>query len=349
MACILDGGQLTLTGFVGDSFWDDGFTQGEVLVALAQIDDDADLTVLINSGGGYATEGAAIYAMLGRRSGQTNIVVDGIAASAASLIAMAGDTITMSAGSVMMIHDPAGMTFGNSADHAKTIEGLEALATSYARVYAARSGKTIDEARDIMKAERWFGPDEAVAEGFADEIGEAKAKAVAAFDYRLYTAAPNRLVALSKSKKWDLNQVSQEPKASAPASPCQPKEIDMTDKERADKLAAELETLKAENATMKAEKDDRERRDAIMALEEAKGREAQAQLLADNGVAVESAKAILAAAPASDDTDTEDNPSTYERQRLDGAGMNRGGGKPEAKSGLSTLVDSRLAKAKRPS
>jgi ATP-dependent Clp protease protease subunit len=348
MACILDGGQLTLTGFVGDSFWDDGFTQGEVLVALAQIDDDADLTVLINSGGGYATEGAAIYAMLGRRSGQTNIVVDGIAASAASLIAMAGDTITMSAGSVMMIHDPAGMTFGNSADHAKTIEGLEALATSYARVYAARSGKTIDEARDIMKAERWFGPDEAVAEGFADEVGEAKAKAVAAFDYRLYAAAPNRLVALSKSKKWDLNQVSHEPKASAPASPCQPKEIDMTDKERADKLAAELETLKAENATMKAEKDDRDRRDAIMALEEAKGREAQAQLLADNGVAVESAKAILAAAPASDDNDTEDNPSTYERQRLDGAGMNRGGGKPEAKSGLSTLVDSRLAKANRP-
>ncbi|WP_339760733.1 head maturation protease, ClpP-related [uncultured Hoeflea sp.] len=349
MACILDDGQLTLTGFVGDSFWDDGFTQGEVLVALAQIDDDADLTVLINSGGGYATEGAAIYAMLGRRSGQTNLVVDGIAASAASLIAMAGDTITMSAGSVMMIHDPAGMTFGNSADHAKTIEGLEALATSYARVYAARSGKTIEEARDIMKAERWFGPDEALTEGFADEVGEAKAKAVAAFDYRLYAAAPNRLVALSKSKKWDLKQISHEPKASAPAAPCQPKEIDMTDKERADMLAAELETLKAENATMKTAQDDRDRRDAIMALDEANGREGQAKLLADNGVAVESAKAILAAAPLSKDNDTEDSPSTYERQRLDGAGMNRGGGKPDGKSGLSTLVDSRLAKAKRPS
>jgi ATP-dependent protease ClpP protease subunit len=336
MACILDGGQLTLTGFVGDNYWDDGFTQGEVLVALAQVEDDADLTVLINSGGGYATEGAAIYAMLGRRSGQTSLVIDGIAASAASLIAMAGDTISMSAGSVMMIHDPAGMTFGNSADHAKTIEGLEALATSYARVYAARSGKTIEESRDIMKAERWFGPDEAVAEGFADEVGAAKARTVSAFDYRLYAAAPNRLVALSKSKKWDLKQISHEPKASAPAASCQPKEIDMTDKERADMLAAELETLKAENATMKADKDDRDRRDAIMALEEAKGHEKQAEMLADNGVTVEGAKAILATTPTNDNN-TEDNPSTYERQRLDGAGLNRGDGKPGGKGDKSAL------------
>lgn len=110
----------------------------------------------------------------------------------------------------------------------------------------------------------------------------------------------------------------------------------MTDKERADKLAADLETLKAENATMKAEKDDHDRRDAIMALEEAKGREAQAKLLADNGVAVESAKAILAAAPAPSDQE-EDTSKNYERTRLDGAGMNRGANHPDKKGDKSIL------------
>lgn len=346
MACILDGDQLTLTGFVGDNYWDDGFTSGEVLVALAQVEDESELTVMINSGGGYATEGAAIYAMLGRRAGTTNLVIDGIAASAASLITMAGDTITMSAGSVMMIHDPAGLTFGNSADHAKTIEGLEALATSYARIYAARSGKTVEEARDIMKAERWYTPDEAVAEGFADATGEAKAKAVAAFDYRMYACAPKRLVALSKSKNWDFEKLPSKPAASAPVAPRQPQESVMTDKERADMLAAENETMKAEMAKLAKAQEDRDRRDGIMALEEAKGREDQARLLADNGVGVEAAKVILAAAvaPAAKEEDT---PETYQRRRLDGAGMSRGGGKPEAKSGLTALVDARLARATR--
>jgi len=347
MACILDGGQLTLTGFVGDNYWDDGFTSGEVLVALAQVEDDAELTVIINSGGGYATDGAAIYAMLGRRAGVTDVVIDGIGASAASLIAMAGNTITMSAGSVMMIHDPAGMTFGNSADHSKTIEGLEALATSYARVYAARSGKTVDQAREIMKAERWFNPDDAVAEGFADAVGEATAKAVAAFDYRLYASAPNRLVALSKSKKWDLAEVSSKPAASAPVSPRQPQETVMTDKERADNLAAENATLKISLATLQAAQDEADRHNGVMALEEVKGREVQAKALADNGVGIEAAKAILAATLLTGDEPADDPAIEYDRQRLDGAGMNRGGGKPEAKSGLSGLVDARLAKASR--
>lgn len=341
MACILDGGQLTLTGFVGDDFWDDGFTPGDVLVALAQIDDDAELDVMINSGGGYATDGAAIYAMLGRRSGVTNVVVDGIAASAASLIAMAGNTITMSAGAVLMIHDPAGMTFGNSADHAKTIEGLEALATSYARVYAARSGKTVEQARGIMKAERWFVPDEAVAEGFADAVGEATAKAVAAFDYRLYASAPNRLVALSKSKNWDLEPISSKPAASAPAPPRQPQETVMTDKERADNLAAENANLKTILATLQAAQDERDRHDGVMALEEVKGREDQAKALASNGVGVEAAKAILAATPlAGSDLDTVDD---YERQRLDGAGMNRGTNKPTQK-GDKTVLSAAVAR-----
>ena len=145
MAATLDGQTLTLSGFVGDNFWGDGFTYDDVLLALAQVEHDSDLVVRINSGGGYATEGAAIHSLLSNRAGKTAVIVDGVAASSASVITMAGETVEMTVGSIMMIHDPASMTFGNSAEHKKSVEMLEALATSYSRVYAAKSGKAADQ------------------------------------------------------------------------------------------------------------------------------------------------------------------------------------------------------------
>lgn len=347
MAAILEGNRLTLTGDVGDFGWGDYFTHGDVVLALAQIDDEDDLAVFINSGGGIATEGAAIFALLGRRAGSTEVTVDGIAASAASLIAMAGDTITMSVGSTMMVHDPSGITIGNSAEHSKTIEGLEALATAFARAYASRTGKTVEECREIMKEERWFTAEEAVAEGFADAVGEQKAKPVAAFAYhQVYDHAPKKLVAMAKAKDW------RRPGASVPAASAaqssQQKEMTMTDKERADQLAAELAELKAqmksnqdadaaanmqqELETLRAEKQARETTDSIMALEEAQGREDQAKALADAGISVEKAKAIMAATPKAD-------AGVLEQRRLNGEGLNgKGGSQPSAKGDKSVLA-----------
>ena len=69
MACILDGSKLTLSGTVGDDWWGDAFSYSDVLLALAEVDEDADLTVHINSGGGIATEGAAIHSLLANRPG----------------------------------------------------------------------------------------------------------------------------------------------------------------------------------------------------------------------------------------------------------------------------------------
>lgn len=349
MACILDGGKLTLSGYVGDDLWGDGFTYGEVVMALAQIDADADLTVHINSAGGIATEGAAIHSLLSGRVGRTEVVVEGIAASAASLIAMAGDSVTMALGSLLMIHDPAGMTWGTSEDHAKTIEGLESLATAYARVYAAKSGKTADECRRIMKDERWYAPDEAVEAGFADAASQAKAMPVAAFDYRAFAHAPERLVALAHKKNWSFE--AKKPAASAPVNSSQ-KGNDMTDKERADHLAAELEAIKAQmkagkdadvSAAMQAElealradKAARENADAIMALEEAKGREAQARALADAGVKVDAAKVVLAAAPMVEDA------SAYEARAM-ASGVSSGA-KPTKVNGVQAWADFRKAR-----
>lgn len=209
MAVIVEDGKLTLTGYVGESTLEydgwvifDGFTHAEVVAALGEIGADTDLTVHINSGGGYAIEGSAIRSALADRAGRTDVVIDGIAASAASLIAMAGQTVSMSLGSLLMIHDPSGSTWGTVADHEKSIKGLNALGNTYARVYAGKSGKTDAECRDIMRVETWYTPEEAVAAGFADEELAGQSGAVAAFPYQSYAHAPRDLVAMAKTNGW---------------------------------------------------------------------------------------------------------------------------------------------------
>lgn len=326
MSVILDGQELTLTGTVGAYWFEDGFTHAEIVTALAGL--EGDITVRLNSGGGIAAEGAAIYSTLVTYDGDVNLIIEGIAASAASLIAMAGDTITMADGAVLMIHDPMNITIGNSADHAKTIEELEAYAKAYARVYAKRSGKTADECRDIMKAETWFDSEAAIEAGFADDTGEdrpAKAKA-SAFDYRVYAHAPKRFSAMARAKNWSMSDhLPQNPQAASSAA-VSGKDTPMTDKERADALAAEVATLKAEKAAATASADaavvaDRDRRTAIMKLDETKGREALAEHLFMLGNTPEQAKATLAVSPAAVVAPT-DPAAAYEAARLAGASLN---------------------------
>lgn len=289
MAAILEDGKLRLSGYVGDYYYDDGFTSNDVVIALAQVDADAELDVFVNSPGGIATEGAAIHALLSARPGVTNIVVEGIAASAASLIAMAGATVTMSAGSVMMIHDPSGMTWGTSDDHAKTIEGLEALATAYARVYAGKSGKSADDCREIMKAERWFTPEQAVEEGFANATTETKAQAVAAFDYRIFAHAPQRLKTMASKKNWSL------PEADMSADPAketrQPQEPAMATEQTTTGLTpADIDKAKAD-ASADATKTTTATSAEIVDICVAAGVPTMASALIREGVTVEQAKA----------------------------------------------------------
>lgn len=189
-------GELVLYGFVGEDGWGEYFTPRMVLDALLQM--SGDITVRINSGGGIAMDGLAIYnALKMYQGGKVTIVVDGIAASAASLIAMAGETVKMAAGSLMMIHDPASIAIGNADEMQATADVLDMMAGQFAAIYAAKAGITADAARQIMKAETWYTADEAVAAGFADELVQTDSKAVALFDYRLYPKAPQKLTALA--------------------------------------------------------------------------------------------------------------------------------------------------------
>lgn len=188
---LLVNGEILLYGDVGDPWgWGDGFTVRDVAEALAEAP-QGPLSVRINSGGGNAFDGIAIHALLKARG--VTILVDGLAASAASLIAMAGTEIIMNRGAMLMIHDPSSITWGDAEAHRKSADTLDVIADSYAKVYAERSGKTPAEARDIMKVETWFGADEAVEAGFASSVATADAQPVSSFDYTLYRAAPAAL------------------------------------------------------------------------------------------------------------------------------------------------------------
>ncbi|WP_056033403.1 head maturation protease, ClpP-related [Loktanella sp. 3ANDIMAR09] len=326
MAVILKDGNLTLTGYVGDH-WEyagdviiDGITQAMVLEALGQIDDDAPLTVRINSGGGIATDGVAIRSALAERSGRTDVVIEGIAASAASIIAMAGETITMATGSQLMIHDPSGFTFGTADDHDKSRRALDSIATGYARVYAKRSGQSEAACRDMMKAETWMDDAAAVAAGFADATTDEQATAVAAFPYQSYARAPQPLVAMAQANGWRHPAAMQKATANSAPPKSQPteKEFIVTNKTGA---SAETEAEKIEAAKKEAVEADRARRTAVLALDEAKGREALAEhMLTETESSVDEIKAILAAAPKASTDDKTPLPPIGDRATADGAG-----------------------------
>ena len=167
------------------SWW--GISAQEFCDELAAI--EGDVEVHINSPGGLAFDGMAIYNALASRSGGVTTVVDGLAASAASTIAMAGRPRVMSPGSMMMIHDASGLCIGNELDMLDTAKLLGKLSGNIASVYAAHSGTPADEWRETMRGEGWYTAQEAVDAGLADEVA-AKASddddATAAWDGEIF-------------------------------------------------------------------------------------------------------------------------------------------------------------------
>lgn len=246
---LMAGSELLLSGFVGDSFAGEGFTYAQVMRSLATMD-GRDVTMRVNSGGGYATEGAAIMAALQAYPGRVTARVEGLAASAASLLVMGADDIVIAPGALMMIHDPSGLTLGDADDHRKAAFKLDKLADTYAAAYAARSGKPAAEIRDLMRAETWMTGDEAAAMGFADRVETGKDPvAVAAFDFRVYARAPQQLLRLASERGW---RFGAQPVTAASAASHQ-KEIAMTAKtEMAASEQPADPTNAAKEATMKA-------------------------------------------------------------------------------------------------
>ncbi|MER8948964.1 head maturation protease, ClpP-related [Mesorhizobium sp. M0959] len=236
MADIYTNGELILHGPVaGDFFGPNAFTSHDVIGALAQ-HGSKPLTVRLNCPGGDAFDGIGIYNALARHKAGVTVVVEGLAASAGSLIAMAGSEIVMCAGTMMMLHEAHGVTVGPASAQLKQAELLDRLSGEYASIYAARAGAAPDAVRASMKDEIWFTAEEAVEAGYATKVDKAKAKSFAAFDYRAYAKAPEALKALALKNNWTAG----EKPLSASA-----------EKDRADTLQAELDALKASSQTEK--------------------------------------------------------------------------------------------------
>ncbi len=131
---------------------------------------NGDITVWINSPGGDCVAAAQIYNMLMNYKGNVTIKIDGIAASAASVIAMAGTKVIMSPVSMMMIHNPATTAFGDSADMQKAIAMLDEVKESIINAYEIKTGLSRTKLSHLMDAETWMDANSAIEMGFADEI-----------------------------------------------------------------------------------------------------------------------------------------------------------------------------------
>ena len=128
------------------------------------------LELRLNSPGGSVFDAVAIYNALKRHDGNVTVTIDGVAASAASYVAMAGDEIVMPENAFLMIHDPSGLVMGTAGDMRDMAEALDKIAGSLIKGYAAKSGKPDEEIATLMAAETWFDAAEAVEAGFADRI-----------------------------------------------------------------------------------------------------------------------------------------------------------------------------------
>lgn len=162
---------LRLDGTIAeDSWFDDDVTPEEFKKELDA--GKGPITVWINSPGGDCIAAAQIYNMLMTYQGKVTVVIDGIAASAASVIAMAGDRIVMSPVANMMIHNPLTVAYGNHQDFEQAIQMLDSVKETIINAYEIKTGLSRDEISDMMDAETWMDANEAVRLHFADEIAK---------------------------------------------------------------------------------------------------------------------------------------------------------------------------------
>lgn len=129
-----------------------------------------DINLWINSRGGDVFAAAQIYTMLKEYPGKVKVKIDGLAASAASVIAMAGDTVEMSPVSMLMIHNPLTICIGNANDMKATIERLEVVKETIMNAYGKKTKLSRDKLSEMMDAEKFMDAKEAVELGFADSI-----------------------------------------------------------------------------------------------------------------------------------------------------------------------------------
>ncbi|MCC2632175.1 MAG: peptidase [Ramlibacter sp.] len=155
---------------IGQDYWSgEGVTAKRVAAALRAMG-KGPVTVNVNSPGGDMFEGLAIYNLLREHDGEVTVKVLGLAASAASIIAMAGDTVQIARAGFLMIHNAWVMVVGNRNDLIEVADTLKPFDAAMASIYAARTGQDVKAMGKLMDNESWIGGEAAVEDGFADEL-----------------------------------------------------------------------------------------------------------------------------------------------------------------------------------
>lgn len=164
-----EGRTLYFDGYIAqDSWFDDDITPKQFKSEL--INSEGDIVVWLNSPGGDVFAASQIYNMLKEYNGKVTVKIDGIAASAASVIAMAGSEILMSPVAMMMIHNPATVIYGEASDLQSGIDMLSEVKESIINAYEQKTSLSRNKISKMMDAETWFSAQKAVELGFADKV-----------------------------------------------------------------------------------------------------------------------------------------------------------------------------------
>lgn len=197
-------GELMLYGEIAsETWWGDEVTPKQFKEDLDALGGVKTLDVFVNSPGGDVFAAQAIYSVLKRCKAHVNMYVDGIAASAASLIVAAGDTVIMPKNAMQMLHNPWCIAVGNAGDFRKLADDMDKIRDSMIVAYKSRSALTKDEIIDILDAESWLTAEECKEYGFCDKIEDAKEIAACAdadyFKHR-YQNTPKQLLKKQQAK-----------------------------------------------------------------------------------------------------------------------------------------------------
>lgn len=205
-----------------------GVSAKNFLDELGAIPDASAVTLRINSPGGSVFDAVAIYNALKRRAGTVTVSIDGIAASAASYVAMAGGEVVMPENAFLMIHDPSGMVMGSAADMRAMAEALDKIRDSLVTGYAAKSGADDDTVAALMAKETWLSASEAQALGFCDRVVE-PVRIAAHFDLARFGNAPAEAIAMHAKTSDSSPEADADAEPAAHADPALAAEPDPAD------------------------------------------------------------------------------------------------------------------------
>ena len=243
---------------IGKDWWDgSGVQANHFAEALKEIPKDREITVAINSPGGNVWDGLAIYHQLKARGDKVTTRVDGLAASIASIIALAGHEVQIPANALFMIHDPSGVCMGTAEEMEKMAAELDKHADVLAGIYAEKTGRSADDMRALMRDETWFTGEEAVTSGFADQVTDEISLSASASKATWRERFAPQAQALPKPKP----EKKASPKMENPTpAPVEPKADRNADKivslekqlkaEREARISARLDNIVAKNPTI---------------------------------------------------------------------------------------------------